>query len=316
MQLIEAVPNVSEGKNEELLQAAANALRNEAEVKLLHMDPNADANRTVFTLAGKPDAVCRACLALYKIMVTHADMRGHHGPHPRLGLVDVCPLVPIKNITLQETAIYARQLGQQVATLFNIPVYLYEANAQTNERKNLAFLRRGEYENLPEKLKTIPPDFGPLVYSGTVARTGATVIGARNFLIAFNISLNTQDVTPAKAIAAVLREKNGGLKSVKAIGWYMENYRCAQVSFNLTDFHVTGLAQVFEACQKEAAKWNLKVTGTEIIGLVPQEALQQAGQFYAPHLAGEAQLYAATEALLLHKIRPFILNERILEKLL
>ena len=316
MQLIEAVPNVSEGKNDSLLRELSLAIRNEAGVRLLHVDPNADANRTVFTFVGEPQAVCRACLALYKTMITHADMRTHHGTHPRLGLVDVCPLVPVKDITLSEVATFAKQLGQQVATQFNIPVYLYEANATTTERKNLAFLRKGEYENLREKLTALPPDFGPKTYSDTIARTGATVIGARNFLIAFNISLNTQDVTPAKAIAAVLREKNGGLKSVKAIGWYMENYRCAQVSFNLTDFHTTGLAAVFEACKKEAAKWNLEVTGSEIIGLVPQEALQQAGQFYAPHLSGEAQLYAATESLLLHKIRPFVLNERILEKLL
>ena len=316
MQLIEAVPNVSEGTRESVLQAAAQAIQNVSGVRLLHVDPNADANRTVFTFAGEPQAVCRACLALYKTMITHADMRTHHGAHPRLGLVDVCPLVPVQGITLLQTAAYARDLAQEVAVQFNIPVYLYEANAATPERKNLAFLRQGEYESLPVKLPKLLPDFGPCTYSKSVARTGASVIGARNFLIAFNMSLNTKDVTPAKAIAAVLREKNGGLQAVKAIGWYMENYRCAQVSCNLTNFHITGLAQVFEACQKEASKWNLKVTGSEIIGLVPKEALQQAGKFYAPHLAAEAQLYAATEALLLHKIRPFDLNERILEKLL
>ena len=160
----------------------------------------------------------------------------------------------------------------------------------------------------------MPPDFGPNGFSKSVARTGATVIGARNFLIAFNVSLNTKDTPLAKQIAAALREKNGGLPAVKAIGWYMENYGCAQVSFNIVDYHQTGLAQVFEACKNEAQKYGLSITGSELIGLLPKEALQQAGQFYAPKSTVEEQLQIAVDKMLLNKIRPFVLRERILEE--
>lgn len=316
MQLIEAVPNVSVAPNTPALHALLESLSRVHGARVLHIDANADANRTVLTLVGTPQQVLESLRVLFQTAKEEIDIRKHHGVHPRLGAVDVCPLVPVQNITLQETATYANQLAQFVGEELNIPVYLYEANAATLERKNLAFLRKGEYESLPEKLKILPPDFGPNEFSPQVASTGASVIGARNFLIAFNVSLNTPDTAPAKEIAAVLREKNGGLPGVKAIGWYMENYHCAQVSFNIVDYHKSGLQVVFEACKQEAQKRGLSVTASELIGLVPQEALQQAGQFYAPNLSTDEQLQTAVGKMLLNKIRPFILRERILESCL
>ncbi len=313
MQLIEAVPNISAGPNSVALKAILHQLQRAQAARVLHVDGNEDANRTVITLAGTPEQIMQSLRTLFEVAAREIDMQTHRGAHPRLGAVDVCPLVPVQNISLKQTAFYAQELARFVGEELHIPVYLYEANATSSERKNLAFLRKGEYESLPEKLKILPPDFGPCKFSAQVARTGASVIGARNFLIAFNVSLNTKEVAPAKEIAAVLREKNGGLHGVKAIGWYMENYACAQVSFNIVDYHKTGLAQVFEACKKEAQKRGLEVTAGEVIGLLPQDALQQAGQFYAPNLSVEKQLQVASEKMLLNKIRPFILHERILE---
>ncbi len=318
MQLIEAVPNISEARDKEnLTRILGDVQAVLGPVRLLHVDSNQDANRTVLTLAGTPEQVVRVCFLLFKICAQYIDMRFHAGQHPRLGAVDVCPLVPISGITLQETTAFADGLARRVAEQLQIPVYLYEANARTPDRRNLAFLRQGEYESLPEKLKNLPPDYGPKTFTETVARCGAGVIGARDFLIAFNMSLNTQNVLAAIEIAAKLREKDGGLPGVKAIGWYMEDYTCAQVSCNLTDFHKSNLQDVFEACKKEAAACGLQVTGSELIGLVPQEAMLQAGKFYAPKEKNEnALINAATEHLLLNKIRPFVPNERILEKCL
>jgi glutamate formiminotransferase len=296
------------------LQAVLNALAAARGACVLHTDGNDDANRTVLTLAGTPENVLKSLRVLFTAAAEKIDMRAHHGAHPRLGAVDVCPLVPVQNITLEQAAQYARELAAFVGEELHIPVYLYEENAASPARKNLAFLRKGEYESLPEKLKTLPPDFGPKEFSPHVAQTGASVIGARNFLIAFNVSLATQDVQIAKEIAAKLREKNGGLPGVKAIGWYMENYHCAQVSFNIVDYHKTGLAGVFEACKQAAAKYHTDVTAGELIGLLPREALLQAGQFYAPDLPADKQLQAAAEKMLLHKIRPFYFKERILEE--
>lgn len=314
MQIIEAVPNISAAPNSFPLKQLLEKLASFHGARILNIDGNPDANRTVLTFAGTPENILTSLKILFATAACEIDMRSHHGAHPRLGAVDVCPLVPVQNITLKQTAKYAQELAQFVGEQLQIPVYLYEENASSLERKNLAFLRKGEYESLPEKLKTLPPDFGPGKFTTSVAKTGASVIGARNFLIAFNVSLNTQDVQIAKEIAAVLREKNGGLPGVKAIGWYMENYHCAQVSFNIVDYHKTGLAQVFEACKQEAQKRGLDVTAGELIGLLPKESLQQAGQFYAPGLSEDAQLQLAIENMLLNKIRPFILNERILEK--
>lgn len=314
MKIMEAVPNISEGRRTDVIENIAERVKNASPARILHVDSNADANRTVFTLAGEPDDVRKSAFVLIQSAAELIDMRFHSGAHPRIGAVDVCPFVPVKNMTLDEAAQQAKKLAKDTAEKLNIPVYLYEANAQTMERKNLAFIRQGEYESLPQKLKELPPDFGPHEFSENVQKTGATVIGARNFLIAFNISLNTRDVTAVKQIASVLRAKNGGLPTIKAIGWYMADYQCAQVSFNLTDYKTTGLAQVFEACKQEAARRGLAVTGSELIGLAPEDALLNAGRFYAPGLEEKtALLETAVRKLGLNKIRPFNIQERILE---
>lgn len=314
MKIMEAVPNISEGRRTDVIENIAERVKNASPARILHVDSNADANRTVFTLAGEPDDVRKSAFVLIQSAAELIDMRFHSGAHPRIGAVDVCPFVPVKNMTLDEAAQQAKKLAKDTAEKLNIPVYLYEANAQTMERKNLAFIRKGEYESLPQKLKELPPDFGPHEFSENVQKTGATVIGARNFLIAFNISLNTRDVTAVKQIASVLREKNGGLPTIKAIGWYMADYQCAQVSFNLTDYKTTGLAQVFEACKQEAARRGLAVTGSELIGLAPEDALLNAGRFYAPGLEEKtALLETAVRKLGLNKIRSFNIQERILE---
>ena len=314
MKIMEAVPNISEGRRTDVIENIAERVKNASPARILHVDSNADANRTVFTLAGEPDDVRKSAFVLIQSAAELIDMRFHSGAHPRIGAVDVCPFVPVKNMTLDEAAQQAKKLAKDTAEKLNIPVYLYEANAQTMERKNLAFIRKGEYESFPQQLKELPPDFGPHEFSENVQKTGATVIGARNFLIAFNISLNTRDVTAVKQIASVLREKNGGLPTIKAIGWYMPDYQCAQVSFNLTDYKTTGLAQVFEACKQEAARRGLAVTGSELIGLAPEDALLNAGRFYAPGLEEKtALLETAVRKLGLNKIRSFNIQERILE---
>ena len=241
-------------------------------------------------------------------------MRTQHGTHPRLGAADVCPLVPLESISLAECARLARRLGRRVGTELGVPVYLYEAAAETPQRKNLAFIRKGEYEGLREKLRTLPPDFGPAQWTETAAKSGACVIGARNILIAFNINLNTQDPAPAKIIAAKIRESSGGLKGVKSIGWYMENFARAQVSCNITDFRAAPLHAVYESCQQEAAALGLKATGCELVGLAPLEALLAAGRHYAPRETREdALISAAVRGLHLTEVKPFDPREQILE---
>lgn len=317
MKLIEAVPNISDGKNTSVIAQVVAAANCVPGVRVLNVDSNADANRTVITLAGAPGAVAQSAFHLIRKAAELIDMRTHTGAHPRLGAVDVCPLVPVQDISLEETAQLAEKLARRVASELNIPIYLYEENAHTNERKNLAFIRRGEYESLPQKLRELPPDFGPKTWSESVAKTGATVIGARKFLIAFNMSLDTQNVAVACEIAAQLRERGGGLKCVKAIGWYMPAYRCAQVSCNLTDFTQTGLADVFETCKQLADERGAQITAGELIGLIPQAALLQAGKFYAPgEKNSTALINAAVENLLLNNLRPFDARERVLEKVL
>ncbi len=315
MKIMEAVPNISEGRRPEIITAVAQAAQAAcAEAKLLHIDSNPDANRTVLTIAGTPNGVRLASFAVLKTAARLIDMRVQHGAHPRLGATDVCPFVPVRDMTLKEASQQAVLLAREAAERLQIPIYLYESNATSPERKDLAFLRRGEYESLPQKLKELPPDAGPCSFSGRVAKTGATVIGARNILIAFNISLNTTDTRPAKEIASVLRENSGGLRSVKAIGWLMPNYHAAQVSFNLTDYRQTGLAQVFEACRQEASKRGLQTTGSELIGLAPEEALLEAGRFYIPLTNQPAVLIEeAVRNLGLNKIRPFDAHRQILE---
>ncbi len=314
MQLIEAVPNISEGQNTATLEKLADVLRACRGVRLLGIDANPSANRTVFTLIGAPKAVTDALFLFIKQVTQLIDMRSQHGTHPRLGAVDVCPLVPLQNISLQETAQLAGQLGKQVGEELHIPVYLYEAAATRNTCRNLADIRRGEYENLAEKLQILPPDFGPNQFSTHVAKTGACVIGARNFLIAFNINLSTRDERSAKLIAAKIRQSSGGLTGVKAIGWYMDNFKRAQVSCNITDFHQAPLSLVFETCKQEAAALGLKATGCELVGLVPLQAILSAGRHYAPTETNPAALIqAAIKGLNLTEVKPFDPREQILE---
>lgn len=314
MPLIEAVPNVSEGQNVVALHALENCLRAAPGVRLLGLDANPSANRSVFTLLGQPENVAQALFDFIALACRLIDMHKQRGAHPRLGAVDVCPLVPLENITLNQTAALARQLAARVGQELQIPVYLYQAAASAPQRQNLAFIRRGEYENLAQKLQQLPPDFGPNYLTPRAEQTGACVIGARPILIAFNINLNTQDPAPAKLIAAKIRQSGGGMPGVKAIGWYMQNFRRAQVSCNITDFHAASLHAVYEACQKEAAALGLKATGCELVGLAPLQALLQAGHHYAPHQTDPALLVqSAAKGLNLNEVKPFLPQEQILE---
>ncbi len=323
--LIECVPNFSEGRNITTIRAIAEAVQAVPQVQLLHIDRGEAANRTVFTFAGAPEAVVEAAFQAIQVASECIDMRVQQGEHPRIGATDVCPLIPISGISLTETTAYAQQLAQRVNRALDIPIYLYEAAATSAARRNLARIRKGEYEGLAEKMQQADwkPDYG----THFNAKTGATVIGARNFLIAYNVNLNTKDVKLAKAIAAAIRESGrkvrvgdawqripGHCKSLKAIGWYIEEYKQAQVSMNLTDFSITGMHTAFEACKKEAIARGVQVTGSELIGLVPLEALLDAGKYYAPTADTEKIFVnAAIEGLGLSDLQLFQANERVIE---
>lgn len=314
MPLIEAVPNVSEGQNPAVLRALEELLCAAPGVTLLGADSNPSANRTVFTLCGAPGAVTDSLFQFIRLACRLIDMRRHRGEHPRLGAVDVCPLVPLRDISLSETAALARELGQRVGTELGLPVYLYEAAARDAQRKNLAFIRRGEYESLPEKLQKLQPDYGPGALTPAVQKTGACVIGARNFLIAFNVNLNTRDEKAAKCIAAKIRESAGGLPGLKAIGWYMQNFNRAQVSCNVTDFRTAPLYAVYERCRQEAAALGVRATGCELVGLIPLEALLACGKYNTPQEQDERTLVQnAVRYLNLNEVKPFLPQEQILE---
>ena len=332
-QIIECIPNFSEGKNANTLAAISKAIKAVSGVKLLHLDRGEAANRTVFTFAGEPRKVVEAAFRAIKIAGERIDMRTQKGEHPRIGATDVCPLVPIANITMAEVQEYATQLGARVARELDIPVYLYEHSARTANRKNLATIRSGEYEGLAVKMKLAEwqPDFG----QSFNAKTGATVLGARDFLIAYNANLDTDSVEVATQIARTIREsgriiKNengeriripGQCKSLKAIGWYIEEYGKAQVSMNLTNFKVTGIHEAYEACKTAAEKYGAKITGSELIGLIPLEAMLTAGHFYA-NRTGATNLYEkellqiAVNQLGLADLSSFNFEERIIEYLL
>ena len=334
-QIIECIPNFSDGKNTNTLAAIAAAIKNISGVKLLHVDCGEAANRTVFTFAGEPQVVVEAAFQAIKVAGELIDMRTQKGEHPRIGSTDVCPLVPIANITMEEVKEYAKKLGARVANELNIPVYLYEHSANFPERKNLASIRSGEYEGLVQKMK-LPewqPDFGEQFN----ANTGATVLGARDFLIAYNANLDTDSVRIANQIARAIRESGklikkengekiripGECKSLKAIGWYIEEYGKAQVSMNLTNFKVTGIHEAYEACKNAAMKYGVRVTGSELIGLIPLKAILAAGHFYAnrkgqspAQLKEKELLQIAVEALGLAELSPFNFEERVIEYLL
>jgi glutamate formiminotransferase/formiminotetrahydrofolate cyclodeaminase len=299
--LVECVPNFSEGRNEKVINAIADAIRGVNGVKLLDVDPGASTNRTVVTLVGSPDEVVEAAFQAIARASQLIDMRQHHGEHPRMGATDVCPFVPVSGLTMQDCVELARTLGERVGRELGIPVYLYSEAATRPERRNLADIRQGEYEALSEKMKdaNFKPDFGPSSFN---AQSGATVIGARPFLIAYNVNLNTKSKKLANEIALNIREagrakrngqgeidkdaagKNiimpGLLKEVRAVGWYVDEYKRAQVSINLTNFDVTSLHQAFDQVCKEGQKLGLRVTGSEIVGLVPLKAMLDAGRHY------------------------------------
>ncbi len=332
-QIIECIPNFSEGKNANTLTAIATAIKHISGVKLLHIDRGEAANRTVFTFAGEPQKVIEAAFQAIKVAGELIDMRTQKGEHPRIGATDVCPLVPIANITMEEVKEYAIQLGERIAGELDIPIYLYEHSAKTPNRKNLATIRSGEYEGLAKKMES--PDWRPDFGQFFNAKTGATVLGARDFLIAYNVNLDTTSVDIATQIARTVREsgqlikkangekvrKHGQCKSLKAIGWYIEEYGKTQVSMNLTNFKITGIHQAYEACKIAAKKYGAKITGSELIGLIPLEAILAAGHYYAKqkgvtNLTEKEFIQLAVDELGLAELKPFNFEERIIEYLL
>jgi glutamate formiminotransferase / formiminotetrahydrofolate cyclodeaminase len=334
MRLIECVPNFSEGVNADVIRSIANEIHTVEGVKLLNVDPGKGANRTVMTFAGKPGQVVEAAFSAIKKAAELIDMTTHKGEHPRIGATDVCPLIPIANISMEETVQYARRLAQRVGDELGIPVYLYEHAQPDKTRHNLSVIRTGQYEGFFEKIK-LPgwrPDFGPDVFH---AKHGATVIGARDFLIAYNVNLNTTSAAEASAIAADVRETGrkiiengnpviipGRLKSVKAMGWYIKEYGFAQVSMNLTNINTTPLHRAFEEVRAGAAKRGTEVTGSELVGLIPLKAMLDAGRYFLQKHGqsidvGEQELIqTAANELGLSQLSPFTPHERIIEYVL
>lgn len=292
--LVECVPNFSEGRNETIINAIAESIRAVNGVKLLSVEPDKDYNRTVVTFVGGPEAVKEAAFQATKKAAELIDMKQHTGEHPRLGATDVVPFVPISGVTMQDCVRLAHEFGKRVAEELHIPIYLYEEAAQTPERQNLSTIRKGEYEGLKEKLNdpAWKPDYGEAIFN---EKSGATVTGARVFLIAYNVNLDTNQKEIAHEIALRIRESGrtvkdasgqstkvpGTLKAVKAMGVFLERYNIAQVSINLTNFNITPPHVAFEEVKKEAKKLGVNVTGSEVVGLIPKEALLMAGRFYA-----------------------------------
>lgn len=340
-QLIECVPNFSEGRDLSIIRQITDAIEAVEGVKLLDVDPGKATNRTVVTFVGEPQAVAEAAFQAIKKAAEVIDMRAHTGEHPRMGATDVCPLIPIANISMEETAAWARKLGERVGRELDLPVYLYESAANRPERKNLADIRAGEYEGLPDKLANPDwkPDFGPATFH---AKSGATVIGARDFLIAYNINLNTTSVRRANSVAFDVREKGrvlndpatgkplkdaqgeplrqpGLLKGVKAIGWYIEEYGIAQVSMNITDIRQVPLHEAFEACRKSADERGMRVTGSELVGLVPLRVMLEAGKYFLKkqkRSAGVSEsevIKIAVKSMGLDELAPFDPQQKIIE---
>lgn len=337
--LIECVPNFSEGRDQSVLDAIADAVRSVDGVTLLDVDPGKATNRTVFTFVGHPDAVVDAAYEAIGVAGRLIDMSKHKGAHPRMGATDVCPLIPISGITLEELVPYARELGRRVAEGHGIPVYLYEAAASSPQRKSLGDIRSGEYEGLAVKIKdpVWKPDFGAAEFN---ERSGATVIGARDFLVAYNVNLNTTSVKKANAIAFDIRENGrvlkkdgvpvldedgqpvrqpGKLKSVKGIGWFIEEYGIAQISMNLTNIHETPLHEAFEACVESAQSRGIRVTGSELVGMVPKKVLVDAGKYFlqkqraSAGLSERALMEFAVRSMGLEEIAPYPLEKKVIE---
>jgi glutamate formiminotransferase/formiminotetrahydrofolate cyclodeaminase len=347
--LIECVPNFSEGRDMAVIKQITDEIEKTEGVKLLDVDPGAATNRTVVTFVGTPEEVVEAAFQAVKKAAEVIDMRHHKGEHPRFGATDVCPLVPVSNITMEETVEYARMLAKRIGEELEIPVYCYENAAFTEERKNLANCRSGEYEGLAEKLADNhwKPDFGPAVFNEHVALTGATAVGARDFLVAFNVNLNTTSTRRANAIAFDVRERGrvkregnpitgkivkdengnpvmipGSLKAVKAIGWYIEEYGIAQISMNLTNISITPVHVAFDEVCKKAEARGIRVTGSELVGLIPLEAMLEAGRYFlrkqkrSVGVDRDELLKIAIKSMGLDDLKPFNPKERIIEFLL
>ena len=345
-QLIECVPNISEGNDTKKINEIVNIVETVDGVSLLNVDPGKATNRTVITFVGEPKNVIEAAFLLIKKAKELIDMSKHSGEHPRMGATDVCPLVPISNISMDEVTKYARELAKRVGSELEIPVYCYENAAFKNERKNLANCRSGEYEGLKKKFedKNWKPDFGPSVFNDSVKKSGATAISARDFLVAYNVNLNTTSTRKANAVAFDIREagrikregnkitgkiindKNGNplrtpglFKSVKGIGWFIDEYGIAQISYNLTDINISPLHEVFDKTCQQATKRGLRVTGSELVGLVPKSVLIDAGKFFLKKqkrslgISEKEIIKIAVKSLGLDELAPFNVNERVIE---
>ena len=340
MSIVECVPNFSEGRNTAAIDQITQAISGVDGVVLLDVDPGQATNRTVATLVGEPDAVLEAAFQAIKTAGEVLDMRTHEGEHGRIGATDVCPFVPVSGITMEECAELARKLGKRVGKELGIPVYLYEHAASRPERQNLADVRKGDYEGLAEKIKDSEwkPDFGPAEFN---AKSGATVIGAREFLIAYNVNLNTRDRRLASDIALDIREAGrakrdakgvimrqpdgtsikvpGKLKAVKGVGWFIEEYDRAQVSMNLVDYNTTGVHEAFDAIDQEAQMRGLRATGSELVGLIPLKAVLDAGRHYlrkqgkSTGIPERQIVETAIQSLCLNEITPFDPDEKIIE---
>ena len=348
-QLIECVPNISEGRDSKIIETVSQIVETVEGVKLLDVDPGKATNRTVITFVGEPQPVIEAAFRLIKKAAELIDMTKQTGEHPRFGATDVCPLVPISGISLAETAKYAHKLGERVGKELGIPGYFYETAAKEEKRKNLANCRSGEYEGLAKKLTdpTWKPDFGPAAFNADVARTGATAISARDFLIAYNVNLNTTSTRRANAIAFDIREAGrvkregdpitgkkvldaygepervpGKLKAVKGIGWYIDEYGIAQISYNLTNISITSMHEAFDESCKAALERGIRVTGSEIIGLIPLQAMVDAADYYlikqerSLGISESEKIKIAVKSLGLDDLKPFHPEEKIIEYML
>jgi len=340
MKLVECVPNFSEGRDQSILDAISAQIKAVKNVTLLDVDPGADTNRTVFTMVGDPQAVLEAAFQAIKVASELIDMSKHTGAHARMGATDVCPFIPVANMHMSECVELSELLAERVGKELGIPVYLYEYSASVPARQNLADIRAGEYEALPEKMKKPEwkPDYGPQEFN---AKSGATVIGARDFLIAYNINLNTRDAKKATEIANIIRERGtlkkneqgkavrdangnkvyepGLFKYCKAVGWYIDAYQRAQISMNLTNYHETPVHLVLEKVRELAAQRGIIVTGSELVGLIPKEAIVLSGKYYHEKLSESAGLpdklliETAVQSMGLRDLTDFDINKKVIE---
>jgi len=345
-QIIECVPNFSEGRNENIIKQITDEIEKVEGVKLLDVDPGNATNRTVVTLVGTPDEVCEAAFQAIKKAQELIDMSKHHGAHPRFGATDVCPLVPVSNITMDEVIEYAHKLGKRIGEELGIPIYLYESAALTEKRRNLANCRSGEYEGIAKRITTPEwkPDFGPAKFN---AKSGATAVGARNFLVAYNFNLNTTSTRRANAIAYDVRERGrpkredgkvtgkiikdekgntvmipGTLKHTKAIGWFIDEYGVAQISMNLTNIDETPIHVAYDEVCNKAMERGIRVTGSELVGVVPLKAMLEAGKYYLKKqnrslgISDKEIIKIAVKSLGLDELYPFEPDKKIIEYML